>query len=91
MSETQCTDQVELFEVGRQRVTMTFDGGDLLARCHGCCTLSVNPNESWTNPDPREESDTSTFKPSRKSMKVFWILMIALLGLYIFLMQRAVH
>ena len=29
MSETQCMEQLELVEVGRQRVTMTFDGGQV--------------------------------------------------------------
>ena len=31
MSETQCTEQLELFEVGRQKVTMTFDGGNIVS------------------------------------------------------------
>jgi len=31
MSETQCTDQLELFEVGRQQVTMSFDGGSVVS------------------------------------------------------------
>ncbi len=31
MSETDCTQQLELFEVGRQQVTMTFDGGDVVS------------------------------------------------------------
>lgn len=31
MSQTQCTEQLELFEVGRQQVTMTFDGGDVVS------------------------------------------------------------
>lgn len=31
MSKTECTRQLELFEVGRQQVTMTFDGGDVVS------------------------------------------------------------
>lgn len=31
MSETQCTQQLQLFEVGRQQVTMTFDGGQVVS------------------------------------------------------------
>ena len=31
MSQTECTEQLELFEVGRQQVTMTFDGGDVVS------------------------------------------------------------
>jgi hypothetical protein len=31
MSETQCTDQMELFEVGRQQVTVSFDGGNIVS------------------------------------------------------------
>ena len=31
MSETQCTEQLELFEVGRQQVTMSFDGGNVVS------------------------------------------------------------
>ena len=31
MSGTQCNSQLELFEVARQQVTMTFDGGDLVS------------------------------------------------------------
>lgn len=31
MSQTECTDQLELFEVGRQQVTVTFDGGDVVS------------------------------------------------------------
>ena len=31
MSETQCTEQLQLFEVGRQPVTMTFDGGSIVS------------------------------------------------------------
>ena len=31
MSETDCNPQLELFEVGRQQVTMTFDGGDVVS------------------------------------------------------------
>ena len=31
MSGTQCTDHLELFEVGRQQVTMSFDGGDVVS------------------------------------------------------------
>ncbi len=31
MSETQCTEQLQLFEVGRQQVTMTFDGGSIVS------------------------------------------------------------
>ncbi len=31
MSQTECTQQLELFEVGRQQVTMTFDGGDVVS------------------------------------------------------------
>jgi len=31
MSETQCTEQLELFEDGRQQVTMTFDGGQIVS------------------------------------------------------------
>ena len=31
MSETQCTSQLQLFEVGRQQVTMTFDGGQVVS------------------------------------------------------------
>lgn len=31
MSETECTRQLELFEVGRQQVTMSFDGGQVVS------------------------------------------------------------
>ena len=31
MSKTQCTEQLQLFEVGRQQVTMTFDGGQVVS------------------------------------------------------------
>jgi hypothetical protein len=31
MSESQCTEQLELCEVGRQQVTMTFDGGQVVS------------------------------------------------------------
>ena len=31
MSQTECPEQLELFEVGRQQVTMTFDGGDVVS------------------------------------------------------------
>ena len=31
MGPTECTTQLELFEVGRQQVTMTFDGGDVVS------------------------------------------------------------
>jgi hypothetical protein len=31
MSETECTRQMELFEVGRQQVTVTFDGGSVVS------------------------------------------------------------
>jgi hypothetical protein len=31
MLETQCTQQLELFEVGRQRVTVDFEGGQLVS------------------------------------------------------------
>jgi hypothetical protein len=31
MSETDCTRQLELFEVGRQQVTMSFDGGSVVS------------------------------------------------------------
>lgn len=31
MSETQCTQQLQLFEVGRQQVTVTFDGGQVVS------------------------------------------------------------
>ena len=31
MSETQSTEQLELFEVGRQQVTMSFDGGNVVS------------------------------------------------------------
>ena len=31
MSETECTRQLELFEVGRQQVTMSFDGGQIVS------------------------------------------------------------
>lgn len=31
MSETECTRQLELFEVGRQRVTVAFDGGQVVS------------------------------------------------------------
>lgn len=31
MSQTPCDQQLELFEVGRQQVTMTFDGGDVVS------------------------------------------------------------
>jgi len=31
MTQTECTAQLELFEVGRQQVTMTFDGGDVVS------------------------------------------------------------
>lgn len=31
MSRTECTSQLELFEVGRQRVTMSFEGGDVVS------------------------------------------------------------
>ena len=31
MSQTECSQQLELFEVGRQQVTVTFDGGDVVS------------------------------------------------------------
>jgi hypothetical protein len=31
MSETECTEQLELFEVGRQQVTMSFNGGNVVS------------------------------------------------------------
>ena len=31
MPKTECTEQLELFEVGRQKVTMTFDGGQIVS------------------------------------------------------------
>ena len=31
MSETECNSQLELFEVGRQQVTMSFDGGNVVS------------------------------------------------------------
>jgi hypothetical protein len=31
MSKTQCKEQLELFEVGRQQVTITFDGGQIVS------------------------------------------------------------
>ncbi len=31
MSGTECTEQLELFEVGRQQVTMSFDGGNVVS------------------------------------------------------------
>ena len=31
MSRTQCTEQLQLFEVGRQQVAMTFDGGQVVS------------------------------------------------------------
>ena len=31
MSKTQCTEQLQLFEVGRQQVRMTFDGGQIVS------------------------------------------------------------
>jgi hypothetical protein len=31
MSETECNSQLEFFEVGRQQVTMTFDGGNVVS------------------------------------------------------------
>ena len=31
MSKTQCTEQLEFFEVGRQQVTMTFVGGQIVS------------------------------------------------------------
>jgi len=31
VSETECTHQLELFEVGRQQVTMSFDGGQIVS------------------------------------------------------------
>jgi hypothetical protein len=31
MSETRCTEQLKLFEVGRQQVTMSFDGGNVVS------------------------------------------------------------
>jgi hypothetical protein len=30
MHQTECTRQLEVFEVGRQQVTMTFDGGNVV-------------------------------------------------------------
>ena len=31
MSQTECTESIELFEVGRQQVTMSFDGGNVVS------------------------------------------------------------
>ncbi len=41
MSETQCTEQLELCEVGRQQVTMTFDGGQVVNGA-GLSTADLN-------------------------------------------------
>ena len=51
----------------------------------------MNRSESSTNPDRSEKPDSATFKPSRKAMTVFWILVMALLCLYILVLHGAVR
>jgi hypothetical protein len=54
MSGAQCTEQVELFEVGRQQVTMTFDGGLLPIR-ELDQKLGILAEAARRMPDPRSE------------------------------------
>ncbi len=47
MSETPCTEQLELFEVGRQQVTMTFDGGQVVSDAGSCVPADIL-HAGWT-------------------------------------------
>jgi len=53
MSETQCTEQFELFEVGRQQVTMTFDGGQVVSDA-GLLPIRELIRNSAFSPKPRD-------------------------------------
>lgn len=61
MTRTECTQQLELFAVGRQQVTMTFDGGDVVSDAgllpvrHLDQELGILAEAARRLPDPRAE------------------------------------
>ncbi len=62
MVDTQRTDQLELFEVGRQQVTMTFDGGSVVSDAGLLpireldTKLGILAEAARRMPDPRSET-----------------------------------
>jgi hypothetical protein len=80
MSETQCTQQLELFEVGRQQVTMTFDGGQVVSDA-GLLPireldkkLGLLAEAARRMPDPRSEKAVTHTTEEILTQQVYQIL-----------------
>ena len=80
MAETQCTEQLELFEVGRQQVTMTFDGGyvvsdaGLLPIRELDQKLGILAEAARRIPDPRSEKVVNHSVEDILTQQVYQIL-----------------
>ncbi|MEZ6035197.1 MAG: IS1380 family transposase [Planctomycetaceae bacterium] len=80
MSKTQCTGQLELFEVGRQQVTMTFDGGQIVSDA-GLLPirdldkrLGILAEAARRLPDPRTEKAVTHTAEDILTQQVYQIL-----------------
>ena len=80
MSETQCTEQLELFEVGRQQVTMTFDGRQVVSDA-GLLPireldqkLGILAEAARRMPDPRSEKAVTHSVEDILTQQVYQIL-----------------
>lgn len=80
MSKTQCTEQLELFEVGRQQVTMTFDGGQIVSDA-GLLPirdldkkLGILAEAARRLPDPRTEKAVTHTAEDILTQQVYQIL-----------------
>ena len=80
MSETQCTEQLELFEVGRQQVTMTFDGRQVVSDA-GLLPireldqkLGILAEAARRMPDPRSEKAITHSVEDILTQQVYQIL-----------------
>ena len=80
MSETQCTEQLELFEVGRQQVTMTFDGGQVVSDAGLLpireldLKLGILAEAARRMPDPRSEKALTHSAEDILTQQVYQIL-----------------
>ena len=80
MSATQCTEQLQLFEVGQQQVTMTFDGGQIVSDA-GLLPireldkkLGILAEAARRMPDPRTEKAVTHTTEDILTQQVYQIL-----------------
>ena len=80
MSETQCTEQLELFEVGWVQVTMTFDGGQVVSDAGLLpireldLKLGILAEAARRMPDPRSEKAVTHSVEDILTQQVYQIL-----------------